>query len=130
MGEFRDLLIKEIIFPEMSGNAVMVQEYANKNNAPINGQLERIRVTQNFTGSIILYESGTNLSQIFIASATSGTNSYYDNHIFVYPVNQIGVTGSPQAFMPLSTNQQIIFAVSGLTSGTAVKVGPVSLFYR
>jgi hypothetical protein len=130
MGGFRDHLIKEIIFPEMSGNATLVSEYSNSNNAPINGQIVRIRALQNFTGSIILYESGTTLNQIFIATATSGTNSYYDNYLFAYPVSQIGVTGSPAQGVPLVSNQQIIFAVSGIASGTAVKVGPVSLFYR
>ena len=123
----REYLVKSYIFPEVSGNSALNLSYTT---FPILGDILRIKAVQNATGSLILYESGTNLLTVFNATLTSGTNSTYNVYPAVYNVGTNGVTGSPQLASNQISNTVLAIGVSGITSGTAVKTGPFELYYR
>lgn len=96
---------------------------------PIVGEILRIDTLQNATGSLLLIESGTN-TKLFNATITSGTASTYNVQPQVYMTGATGVTGSPLRSVNIVTNKVLGMAVSGVASGTAVKVGPWEVFYR
>lgn len=122
----REYLVKSYIFPEISGNTAMPISYTS---FPIVGEILRIDTLQNATGSLLLMESGTN-TKLFNATLTSGTASVYNVQPQAYAMGVTGVTGSPLVAVNIVTNKVLGIAVSGVASGTAVKVGPWEVFYR
>lgn len=96
-----------------SGNAVMPMNFTSE---VINGMVERVDVFRNFTGSIRVTESGTELA-LLNASVTSGTNAWSS-----FPFSN--TSGS------FIVNNVLKIGVSGITSGTAVVCGPVIMHYK
>lgn len=109
----RENRTKEYRFPEDAGDATTITNYSADS---INGQLLRVVATANFTGSVILTESGTNV-QFCNFSVASGTGLYQNQNFTV-------TTGS------FATNTHLICSVGSLVSGTGVVYGPVSVLYR
>jgi len=132
----REYLVKSFNFPEISGNSAMPLTYTS---FPIVGEILRIKASQNATGSLMLFESGNTMSsgtsfnslyRIFNATMTSGTSSVYDVYPTTYNVGTNGVTGSPHFASNQIVNCVLAIGVSGIASGTAVKVGPFEVYYR
>jgi hypothetical protein len=124
----REYLVKSFMFPEISGNSIMPLSYTT---FPIVGEILRIKCAQNATGSLRLFESGTNLAlSIYNATLTSGTSSIYNVYPRVYTTMVNGVTGSPQLGDLQISNTVLAIGVSGIASGTAVKIGPFEVYYR
>ncbi len=81
-------------------------------------------------GSLWIAESGTNIWLWSSKAIASGTNLTVDAYPFVYPVDSINTTGSPQAFTKRIVNGPVYYAGSGFTSGTAVTFAPIEVFFR
>jgi hypothetical protein len=96
-----------------SGNAVMPMNFTSE---VINGELLRLDVFSNFTGSVRVSKSGNDLALIN-ATVTSGTNTWVS-----FPLSN--TTGS------FISNDVLKIGASGITSGTAVVCGPMTLYYR
>lgn len=109
----RENRVKDYSFPQAAGNATTVTQHTNH---VLNGELLRVNAFANFTGSVILQESGTNLS-ICNYTVTSGTNTWAN-------FNFSTTTGS------FCINNNLVLTVGSLASGTAVVYGPVQVFYR
>lgn len=109
----RENRIKDFIFPQAAGNATTVSQFTDH---VLNGELLRVNAFANFTGSVILKESGTNLA-ICNYSVTSGTNTW----------NNFNFTTTTGSFC---INNNLQLNVGSLTSGTAVLYGPIQVFYR
>lgn len=109
----RDIRIKEYIFPQGAGSATTMQQYTDHS---INGELLRVIAQSNFTGSVILQESGTG-NTFCNYTSTSGTNAFGNFNFTV-------TTGS------FTTNGPILLTVGSLASGTAVLYGPIKVLYR
>ena len=115
------------MFPEISGNSAMPLTYTS---FPIVGEILRIECNQNATGSLRLFESGTNLLSVYNATLTSGTASIYNEYVQKFAVSVGGVTGSPYTGVNQISNTVLAIGVSGIASGTAVKIGPFEVYYR
>ena len=111
----RDIRIKEYIFDQASANSVgsQVNQYSSH---PLNGEILRVDNFSNYTGSIILRQSGLNVAWLN-ATTASGTNKWES-----FPF--INTTGS------FVTNGIVQLTISGVASGTANVLGPVSILYR
>ena len=109
----RDNWIKDFTFQSTAGNATTITQYSDH---VLNGELLRVNAFANFTGSVILKESGTGL-QFCNYSVTSGTNTWNG-------LNFSTTTGS------YCTNNVLALTVGSLASGTAVVFGPVVCYYR
>ena len=109
----RDTRIKDYLFLEASGNATTVTQYTDH---VINGEILRINAFANFTGSVILRDSGTSLTFVNY-SVASGTNTWAHNSF-------LNTTGS------FVVNNILSLAVGSLVSGTALKFGPIQVMYR
>lgn len=81
-------------------------------------------------GSLWIAESGTDIEIWRSNALASGTNRLYDIYPFVYPVDSVNTTGSPQAFLRRIVNSPIYYAGSGFTSGTTPTFGPIEVFFR
>ena len=57
----RDIRIKEYIFAGRAQNATTINQYSDHS---INGELLRVSAANNFIGSVILKESGTNIISV------------------------------------------------------------------
>lgn len=106
--------IKEYVFEPTAGNGAFVDRYST---IALNGEILRVDTASNFTGSAQLYTSGNTSTQLLNATITSGTNSKQS-----FPFSN--TTGS------FVINNFIRLAISGVSSGTAVTLGPVSILYR
>src|SRR3990167_5263988 len=112
----RDIRIKSYIFPNTAANS-LGSATALYTNHVINGELLRVDSFSNYTGSLIIKQSGlANLSYLN-GTATSGTNKWES---FSFSNN----TGS------FVTNTVLQLIISGLSSGTANTFGPIELSYR
>ena len=111
----RDTRIKNYIFLEASGNNVgsTITQYTDH---VINGELLRVDTFGNYTGSLIVKQSGLNVP-FLNATVTSGPSNWQS---FYFTNN----TGS------FVTNSILQAIVSGLSSGTAIKAGPFEIIYR
>jgi len=109
----RDIRIKEYRFPQADGNETFPSVWTDH---AINGELLRVVATANFTGSIILTESGTGITFCNF-TVTSGTNLSQNENFTV-------TTGS------FTTNTLLNMQIGSLESGTGVVYGPVSVLYR
>jgi hypothetical protein len=107
--------IKSYLFPvAVSSNAgSIITQYTD---FIINGDLLRFDVCSNFTGSVILKQSGLTIAWLN-ATVTSGTSKWE-----TFPF--INTTGS------FVTNSIVQFMVSGLMSGTTKFAGPAEILYR
>ena len=124
--------LKNEIFPKVSVNGSnFAPTYSSQ---ALNGEIIRIIVqgvqspTEN--GSLWIAESGTNIEIWRSNALASGTNRLYDVYPFVYPVDSINTTGSPQAFTRRIVNSPIYYAGSGFTSGTTPTLGPIEVFFK
>jgi hypothetical protein len=108
--------IKGFTFPQCAGSATTVFQYTEQ---LINGEILRVFSPANFTGSIILAESGALTSGLRFCNftVTSGTNSWGNQ-------NFTNTTGS------FCTNSPLMLMVGSLSSGTSVVYGPVTVLYR
>jgi len=109
----RENRIKDYTFQAIAGDATTITQYTNH---VLNGELLRVNSFANFTGSVILKESGTGL-QFCNYSVTSGTNTWNN-------FNFSTTTGS------FCINNNLSLTVGSLASGTAVVFGPLQIFYR
>ena len=107
--------IKNYLFPEVSGNNAGRQITQNTDFV-INGELLRMEVFSNFTGSVIVRQSGNNIT-FLNGTATSGTTKW----------ETFSLSNTTGSFV---TNSPLQFIISGLMSGTAIKAGPAQLIYR
>ena len=107
--------IKEYIFPQIVADNVGSQLTQYSANI-INGEVLRIDNFSNYTGSLILKQSGLNVAWTNLTT-TSGTNKY----------ESLSFTNNTGSFVINGIFQLII---SGVSSGTGVNVGPVSILYR
>lgn len=109
----RDNIIKTYTFLETNGNSNTIDQYSDY---PINGEVLRINTFSNFTGSVILRESGT--SALFSNhTSTSGTNSW----------TTIPFSNTTGSFM---LNDHLFLRIGSATSGTAHRIGPITVLYR
>lgn len=111
----RDIRIKSYIFPNTSANSVASGTALYTDHA-INGELLRVDSFSNYTGSLIIRQSGNNIT-FLNGTATSGTNKWES---FSFSNS----TGSSV------TNTILQLVISGLSSGTAITFGPIELSYR
>ena len=109
----RDTRIKDYIFPQTVGNATTITQYTDH---VLNGEVLRVNAFANFTGSVIIKESGTALS-FCNYTVTSGTNAWSN-------FNFSNTTGS------FCVNNNLYLTVGSLASGTGVVFGPVVVYYR
>jgi hypothetical protein len=109
----RENRIKNYEFDVTDGNATTITQYSKW---PLNGEILRINAFANFTGSVIVTESGTNL-QLCNYSVTSGTNSWSN-------LNFSTGTGS------FVINNIVKISVGSLVSGTENTFGPINIYYR
>lgn len=109
----RENRIKDYTFQEAIGNATTIEQHSA---FPLNGEILRVMSKANFTGSVILAESGTGM-ELCNYSVTSGTGLWTN-------LNFSTGTGS------FCVNNVIGMTVGSLASGTDVVFGPVSVYYR
>lgn len=97
----------------------------------INGEILKVEVSTELTGSVFVFVSGTNES-ILTISDVSGTNP-----IIAYPRTQITdntnatiANSSGNIWAERIVNEPLAWAGSGFTSGTSNEVNFVRIFYR
>lgn len=110
----RDIRVKDYRWANAIGNATTIEQVSDHS---INGEILRIAAFPNFTGSVIVKESGTNLP-ICNYSVASGTSAIWTN------LNFTVTTGS------FTVNAPLIMTVGSLVSGTTNTFGPVVVYYR
>lgn len=112
----RDIRIKEYIFSQFNADNVGSKLTAYTNHV-LNGEILRIESLSNYTGSLIVQQSGT-----FAVTFLNGTTASGTSKVESYPFsNAVG------SFV---TNDIVTLMVSGLASGTGVIAGPFRLLYR
>lgn len=119
----RENRIKEESFSAFSvAGSVITSKFLDH---PINGEVLKLQF-RNITspGSIWISESGTNIEVFRKNDFTSGTAN-----IEIYPAVYSNI-GSPYQQERLVTNNVLVMAGSGFTSGTAKTFGPITVFYR
>jgi|SRR3990167_5810694 len=111
----RDIRIKSYLFPEVSGDNIgsAITQYTDH---VLNGELLRVDTFGNYTGSLILKQSGLNVPFVN-GTVTSGPSNW----------QSFSFTNNTGSFM---INSVLQFTISGLASGTVVKAGPVEVLYR
>jgi len=109
----RDIRVKDYVFPQGVGSATTINLSSQH---PINGEILRVNTFANFTGSVILKESGTSLP-ICNYTVTSGTNLWTPQSFTV-------TTGS------FAVNNILNLTVGSLVSGTDILFGPIIVYYR
>lgn len=123
----RDNRIKSFIFPAFT---VTGSTFSSMTDHVLNGEILKLQFT-NITspGSIWLAESGNGIELFKKNNLTSGLANF-EVYPFDYGVDSVGTTGSPVIAIPKVTNNILVLAGSGFTSGTSKVFGPVELFYR
>ena len=123
----RENRIKELVFSSFS---VIGSNFTTYSDHPVNGEILKVRV-QNIAspGSLWIAESGIGLEVWRQNNLTSGLTTF-EQYPFVYMVNSVNTTGSPQAYGERITNNVMYVAGSGFTSGTGTTFGPVTVYYR
>ena len=107
--------IKEYVFPVASGLSVG-SYYGVYSEHSLNGEILKVTTFSNFTGSLAIKQSG--LNTLFLdGTITSGTAKY----------ESFSFTNNTGSFV---INSPIMLTISGVPSGTAVRLGPVSVLYR
>lgn len=111
----RDIRIKEYLFLQASGNNAGSQNTQYTNHV-LNGELLRVDSFGNYTGSLIIRQSG--LTSAFLnTTATSGPSNW----------TSFSFSNTTGSFM---INSILEVTVSGLASGTTTKFGPINILYR
>ena len=114
--------IKEYVFPatevnssdyNAAGSLLTLYSHA------INGEILRVQASCSYAGSLTIVESGARITNAILSAATiaSGTGL----------VNSYPYTCTTGSFV---VNAPLMMLVSGTASGTGVKIGPVSVYYR
>jgi hypothetical protein len=110
----RDNRIKTYYVQSIQGRSNFSNEFTDH---VLNGELLRVRYLSNFTGSLVITESGTNTIFLNISS-TSGTNSWNSSSFS-------NTTGS------FCINDNLRIGISGANiSGTNALYGPIEVLYR
>lgn len=111
----KDNRIQEIIFPQTAASNT---GSANSlySSGLINGELLRADSFSNYTGSLIIRQSG-GIAAFLNGTATSGTNKF----------ESFSLSNTTGSFV---MNGILQLTISGLSSGTANVFGPVSVLYR
>ena len=123
--------IKEARFNSFDvAGSTLPNTFPNVPTNGMNGEIIRIVLT-NITspGSLWIAESGTDIELWRRNNITSGLVAF-DVYPFVYNVNSVNVTGSPEVFTNRVVAGPIYIAASGLTSGTNKTFGPITVQYR
>lgn len=114
--------IKEYVFPAVQMTDSTYSAAGSKatlyTSHPVNGEVLKVKITTNFTGSIILGVSGAMTSDFWTNfSVTSGTGKN----------NSASLTNTTGSY---AVNDILSLVVSGALSGTNTIIGPISLLYR
>ena len=113
----RDIRIKSYIFAPSGVNANNVGSATSIfTDHVLNGELLRVDSFSNYTGSLILRQSG--LTSAFTNfTATSGTSKW----------ESFSLSNTTGSFV---TNSVLQLIISGLASGTSTLFGPIEVLYR